>query len=74
MAEERLGGGELLPLGELAIELKVSPAAMYQAAVRGELEITKSGGRWFCARWAAESFAAQHHAASTRTIGAGAQP
>ncbi len=56
-------GPDLVFISEIAPELGVSPAALFQSACRKEITLHRIGGRWACDRAEAEAFAAQAEAA-----------
>lgn len=58
-AETVLAAGELLPLGEAALLVGLHPAALFAAAVAGEVELQRVGRRWFVERWQLESLRAR---------------
>ncbi len=52
-------GPNLVFIGEVAPELGVSPAALFQSGCRREITLYRIGGRWACDRAEAEAWAGE---------------
>ena len=59
LVEQVLDRGELVFIGDVAIELGVHPAKLYAAGCAGELKLQRVGSRWAAKRWEVEAYLAR---------------